>query len=178
MGRTLIFDTETSGLIDNSLVPEHLRPSIIEFYGCVIDDAGAIVEELDFLCDPGFKISEEIERITGITHQMLVGQLKFRSFAPDVAKIVQSCDVVVAHNLKFDMMMVETEMSRAGLSVAWPSERICTVEATEWLRGFRLSLSLLHETLFDKPFAGAHRAKVDVQALVRCFIELRNRGDV
>ena len=40
----------------------------------------------------------------------------------------------------------------------------------------RLNLNKLHELLFGKEFTGAHRAKTDVHALVRCYHELMNRG--
>jgi len=52
------------------------------------------------------------------------------------------------------------------------------VQETEWIKGHRLSLSALHEELFGEPFSGAHRARVDVDALTRCFNELRQRGDI
>jgi hypothetical protein len=58
--------------------------------------------------------------------------------------------------------------------VKWP-RRICTVEQTQHIKGFRLNLSGLHEFLFGEKFSGAHRAKVDVAALVRCSSEMFKR---
>ncbi len=53
---------------------------------------------------------------------------------------------------------------------------ICTVESTEHIKGFRLTLTKLHEHLFGEAFPSAHRAENDVRPLTRCFIELYNRG--
>ena len=46
--RLLIFDTETSGLVQTRLVPLKKQPSIIEFYGCVVDLATGEVFRVDF----------------------------------------------------------------------------------------------------------------------------------
>jgi len=178
MKRTFVFDTETTDLINNSVVSDKHQPHIIEFYGCVVDDGGKVVEELEFLCDPGVPITSDTTRITGIKAEDIAGKQKFDFHSEEVRRIIHSCDSVVAHNLKFDMSMVDVELNRLGKKVMWPKTQICTVEETEWFMGYRLNLSSLHEHLFGMKFEGAHRAKVDVQALVRCFNELRIRGDI
>ena len=76
--------------------------------------------------------------------------------------------------MSFDQEMIDIEAERLGQILRW-QRLVCTVEQTVHLRGHRLSLSLLHQHLFDEPFAGAHRAKVDVAALIRCSVELHKR---
>jgi len=178
MKRTLVFDTETTDLVANSLISDTKQPHLIEFYGCVVDDGGKLIEELEFLCDPGVVVTEEITRITGIKTEDVFKQPKFKERAKSVWELIRSCDSVVAHNLAFDMSVIDIEMKRIGMQAIWPKRRICTVEETEWFKGYRLNLNALHEHLFGEKFEGAHRAKVDVTALVRCFNELRIRGDV
>ena len=75
----------------------------------------------------------------------------------------------------FDFNMINIEFKRLGLEVSWP-EVICTIEATEWLHGYRLSLTSLYQELFDEKFSNAHEAKADVHALGRCYIEMIKRG--
>jgi DNA polymerase III epsilon subunit-like protein len=99
----------------------------------------------------------------------------FKDKASDLKKFIEGHDRVVAHNLSFDMDRVNNEMERAGLVVEWPKDRICTVEQTEWLKGFRLSLGALYEFLFKENFPNAHRAENDVRAMSRCYIELIKR---
>lgn len=177
--RAFIFDTETTGLVKNSLVPLNSQPHIIEFFGHTVDDeTGEVIEEIEFLCDPGIPLDPVITRITGIKPEDLKGKQKFSDHAVEVSDIICSVDAWVAHNLSFDFTLLDCETKRANVPF-WPPKRlICTVEETEWIRGHRLSLSALHEELFGEPFSGAHRARHDVEALTRCYLELRKRGDL
>jgi DNA polymerase-3 subunit alpha len=178
MKRTLIFDTETTGLIGNSLIKEQHQPRVIEFFGHVVDAKDKVVEELEFLSNPGIPLPAIITKITGLTDHHLRDQPSFSENADDVIKLIESCGAVVAHNLSFDMEIVNFEFERWGDPVVWPDQKICTVEQTEWFKGHRLNLQALHEHLFGEPFVDAHRAKHDVAALTRCFCELRKQGDI
>lgn len=172
--RTLIIDTETTDLVQNSLIANNLQPEVIELYGCVLNDEGNMIDEIEFLCKPRQPISELITKITRITNADLASCPSFSHFAPKLRDMIESCSTVVAHNLSFDMAVLEFEFARIDHEIIrWPERRICTVESTEWLNGYRLKLSELHEVLFGVGFADAHRAKADVQALARIFVELR-----
>lgn len=176
--KTLVFDTETTALISNSLVAEKAQPRIIEFYGALYDAEAQLIREVDFLCDPGIPISPEITKITGIRPEDVAGQQKFAHHAADVRELIEEADVAVAHNMSYDHAVVNFEMARLQSAVQWPADLVCTVEQTEHLRGHRLRLTDLHQELFGEPFTGAHRARVDVQALARCYFELVRRGEI
>ncbi len=165
----LFFDTETTYLVSNSLLPDNQQPRIIEFYGCLLRDDFSQEEEFETYIDPGIKISEVVTRITGIDQSALVGAPRFSVVADQIKSLIQRADEVVAHNLSYDTFVVEVEMRRVKKTVIWPKIKTCTVEATEWIKGHRLSLSALHEECFGQPFTGAHRARVDVEAMVRCY---------
>jgi len=170
---TLIFDTETTGLLKSTLTPIARQPKIIEFFGLGLEG----LEEdgsVSFLFNPGEKLDKKITEITRLTDEDLKDAPKFDQMAGAIKELIENSDEIVAHNLSFDKMMVDIEMKRCGLTVRWP-RLICTVECTEFLKGYRLSLSALHQELFGEAFEGAHRAEVDVRALARCFIELRKR---
>lgn len=175
--KTLIFDTETTDLMGNSLLPIEKMPRIIEFFGLSLDENLEEVGSYNFMFDPGVKITEEITRITGIKNEMVVGKPKFSEGASLIRNLILDHDEVVAHNLSFDRHMVEIELKRCNLSISWP-DLICTVEQTEHIKGHRLNLQALHEHLFGEGFANAHRAENDVRALARCFVELRKRGEI
>jgi DNA polymerase III epsilon subunit-like protein len=177
--KAFIFDTETTGLVKNSLVPLEQQPRIIEFFGHTVDSvSGEVLSEIEFFCDPGIEIEPVITRITGIKPEDLRGQKPFSHYAQQVSDMIGEADAAVAHNLSFDMSLVGFEMQRISKPMTWPDRLICTVEQTEWIKSHRLSLTALHEELFGEPFAGAHRARVDVGALTRCFLELCNRGEL
>jgi len=174
-----IFDCETTGLVKNSLVPLEQQPRIIELFLCLVDsETGDTLSEIEFFCDPGVEIEPIITRITGIKPEQLKGEKPFIHYAQKVAGMIGAADAVVAHNLSFDMALVSFEMQRSEVELKWPDRLICTVEQTEWMKSHRLNLSALHEELFGEPFSGAHRARVDVEALTRCFLELVKRGEL
>lgn len=174
---TLIFDTETNGLIKNKLVPLASQPQIIEYFGLTLDDEGEEKDSFHRLANPGKPLPPEIFKITGINDEMLKEEKPFSYIAEAVKNHIEDHDAVVAHNLSYDKAMIDFEMSRCGLKVNWP-RLICTVEQTIHIKGHRLSLSNLYEYLFGEVFQGAHRAETDVRALARCYVELKKRGVV
>ena len=166
--RTLIFDTETTGLVQTSLTPIDKQPEIIEFYSIDQEQSSK-----HFLIKPKKQISEEITRITGIKNDDLRDKPPFEKVAQEIKAAIESAEEIVAHNLSFDKKIIDIEMERCGLKVAWPN-LICTVEQTEFIKGHRLTLGALYEHLFNEKFDGAHRAENDVKALARCFWRLRD----
>lgn len=176
---TLIFDTETTGLIDCHSMPLDKQPEVIELAATLIDlDTGETSRQIDHLFKPRHPASEEITRITGITNTMLAGALPFEAEAAMLKATIETADAVLAHNLSFDTEMLDFEYERLDKRLEWPALRICTVEQTVHLMGYRLSLTALHDLLFKEPFPEAHRARTDVTALLRCATELRRRGDI
>lgn len=175
--KILVFDTETDGLISNSARKLDKQPKIIEFFGLVLEAKKKKfkeVETISQLFNPGRPIPEKVTQITGITNDMVKVQPSFSKWADEAAEKLPTYDLVVAHNLSYDMDIVNMEFERLNRKIIWP-KGICTVEGTEWLKGYRLSLTALHEELFGEKFTGAHRAEEDVRALARCYIELVNR---
>lgn len=172
-----VFDTETTDLVKNPLMDISKQPRMIEFYGAKVNDAGEILDELEFMCHPGFRIEPITTKITGIVQSDLEGKPAFNSELADaIDKIMEGCDAAVAHNLSFDKAMVGFEFTRLGRDPVWPPQSICTVEETEWIKGYRLNMGALYEHLFGEGFSGAHRAKVDTAALIRCWSKLRMDG--
>lgn len=176
--RAFIFDTETTGLIDNRSLPLDKQPEIIEFYGVNVDLAtGEEWNEIDELIKPKRPPDETITRITGLTEEDLKDKPDWSVFAERIGFELATAPLVIAHNLSFDREMVDIEMERQGKAVTWPA-LLCTVEATIHLKGFRLNLTDLHTHLFGEGFPKAHRAKNDVTALVRCCVELYKLGEL
>lgn len=180
--KALIFDTETTDLLERThLINLNKQPHITEFYGCTVDLAsGDLINEYDTLIKVPVELKEKIIKITGITNDMLADQQPFSFHAPLIKAFIENPDVevAIAHNLSFDLEMLQVEFERLGMDVKWPKRKICTVESTIFFKGFRLTLQSLHEYLFGTKFAEAHRAKHDVEALTRCSVELYRRGEL
>jgi DNA polymerase-3 subunit epsilon len=171
-----VFDTETTGLIDNIGRPLVKQPHVIEYFMVTADtDKMELGDSLSLLIKPPVTITAEITRITGITNEMVANSPYFREIAQQIADQIASHDVLVAHNAAYDRDMIIIEFERLGIDIKLPP-LICTVEATEWLQGYRLSLGKLHEKLFGFDFADHHRAEADTRALGNCFLELVKRG--
>ncbi len=170
-----LYDTETTGLIDNHTVKINHQPHIIEFYGCLADlKTGKVKEELHHLIKPPIKIEQAITNITTIADKDVATSPTFDKVAVDIFKFLQAGPILIAHNAAYDKEIIDLEAERLKQSVKWP-RTICTVEQTVSLKGFRLQLSDLYQFLFNETFSGAHRAPVDVKALLRCCVELHKR---
>lgn len=179
MSYTLVFDTETTGLWANTLRTLDKQPKVIEFFGLKLDEeTGETLSEYEALINVNEKLDPKITKITSITDDMLKDAKTFEQLAKDIKEVIEGAEVVVAHNLMFDIQMMNFEFARLGQEIKWPEKKICTVERTEHIHGFRLNLSSLHEYLFGEKFDGAHRAAVDVRALAKCYLELRKRGEI
>lgn len=152
-----VIDCETTGLD-----PERHR--MIEFAvgtmsidlerGDLVDIEGPRA----WLEDPGEDLSIEIERLTHITSDMLVGQ---RFDEDKIAQAVAGCDAIVAHNAKFDRAFA-TRRFPALASFPW----ICSMSEVNWAElgyggGRSIGQLLAHAGLF---VPDAHRAAADVWA--------------
>jgi DNA polymerase III epsilon subunit-like protein len=182
----IVFDTETTDLVGHKLLPLVSQPHVVEFSAihCTLDEEGNgnEIAVLDFMCKPSAHISDEqwaiTKKITGIGKDDIADKPPFKERAEDVGNFFQLGSHRAAHNLTFDEDMVDFEFKRAGMGTWRPvkQRRICTVEQTEHLVGYRYKLTDLHARLFGAPFEGAHRALVDVRATWRCIQELRRQG--
>ena len=174
--QAVLFDTETTGLIRNHSLPLNKQPHVFEIAAIriEIDKEGNHREcgRYQTLLEPPVKLIDKIVEITSVTNEMLVGEKKFAEVADEFALFVDGADAIVAHNLAFDMGMIDFEYRRLGRQFEWPARKTCTVEQTMHLKGHRLNLSKLHMLLLGEPFEGAHRAMVDVEALTRCYLKL------
>lgn len=182
-----VYDTETTGLIENRSMPLDRLPEVIEFYGETIDlNSGRKLDEYHTLIKPAkplspmpvdFKSKKTITDITGITNEMLKNAPLFKGVSEKIFSLIESAPLVIAQNASFDRDMLDIEAERLSLRIEWPPV-ICSIEQTVHLKGYRLGLGALHELLFGKTFSGAHRAKADVEALSRCCVELAKRGEL
>ncbi len=173
-------DTETTDLTGPEILPLDKQPHCYEYYSSLCEwDSCEFkldqISEIDVLMKPPIPIPDISSKITGIKDEDVAGCKPFSFYAADIRDQLSEADIFVAHNASFDMEIISHEFKRLGLEV--PAVGVmCTVEQTEWLKGYRLRLGDLHSELFGEAFEGSHRAKVDVDAMKRCFVELAKRG--
>ena len=139
--------------------------------GCVLVQAGQIINQFETKINPRTKIPHSIEQLTGITNSDVHDAPWFDDVA-DTLESLLSDTIFVAHNVNFDFPFLNTELERAGhQSLAIPA--IDTVTLAQILlptaKSFRLrDLSSYLAIEHDQP----HSAASDAEATAVLLIDL------
>ena len=177
--RRIFFDTETTGLLKPSAAGLNAQPFITEIYAIKLDENYEVLDEFESFIKIPVPIPEFITKITGIRDSDLKDAPTFEELDKELKSFLEDADETVAHNHAFDKAMVLNQYIRAGWKeFEWPKSEICTVQHSMSLEQRRINLQRLHELLLGRPFPDAHRAKSDVNALVRCHHAMAQRGMV
>ena len=213
--RFLIFDTETTGLPNTKILnPDtlHLWPHIVQFSYVIYDDIqNDIVQSKDYIIkmDNTVIISEESINIHGITNEL--SQLKgitiqhvLNVFFSDLKTV----DILVGHNVSFDINMVKIELLRIIYLNHFIShkDRLNVKHNLHYLTNFQnicctLQESIefcdiksvdrygntykkwpklleLHQKLFESSPNNLHNSFNDILVTLRCFIKLKYNIDL
>jgi DNA polymerase-3 subunit epsilon len=153
----LVLDTETTGLNaahDKVVELALLRVTVDLATG---QPVGA-VQVYDGLEDPGMPMPPEITVITGITDDMLRGQVLDEA---QVLAMLEGADLVVAHNAGFDRPFVEARLPQFA-ALNWA----CSFADIDWRQEGRGSAKLTALAGELGVFYDAHRAEMDCHALL------------
>jgi DNA polymerase III epsilon subunit family exonuclease len=101
----VVFDTETTGFSPTT-------DRIVEV-GAVKFRNGEVLEEKSWLVNPQRDIPYWATKVHGITDEMVKGKPTFKEIYPEFQDFI-SGSVLMAHNAKFDISFVKTEVKRAG----------------------------------------------------------------
>ena len=174
----IIFDTETTGLVQPATVPLTQQPQIIEFAAIKVDSKLKVIDRLEFKCNPGRPLPEIITKITGITDADLKNEKPFSHYYMDVANLFLGERAALAHNFPFDRDLLTFELRRInkGRNFPWPIQHICTVELTRHITGKFMKLTALYEHAFGKKLDQKHRAMDDVEDLLEVCKWLKKQG--
>lgn len=160
-----LLDFETTGftagsdeVIELGLVQVAYSPS----FGKITE----IIEITSQLECPKQTISELITSITGISNEMVAGK---RIDDSHVARIVNSSNVLIAHNAQFDRAFFDIRFPEMANKV-WA----CSVKDIDWrAHGFE-SAKLEYLLLKNGYFYDGHRAATDCLAMVQLFESVPN----
>ena len=178
----LFFDTETTGLPKNYKAPytdTDNWPRVVQLSWLISEDS-AVIKESDNIVKVDFEIPAESAAIHGITDK--ISQEKGTPLNHILAQIlndIEEVDVLVCHNLSFDLAILQSELYRAGLSPELDKKMFCTMKsAVDFCKlpgqyGFKWpKLEELYDICFQEKLVNAHNAMVDVQATFRVFDKL------
>lgn len=102
----VVIDFETSGMS-----PEQGARAIE--VGAVLIRDGRIADRFQYLINPGFLISREIEAVTGINNRMLADAPRAETVMNDLAGFIGN-HPLVAHNASFDQKFLDAELAAIG----------------------------------------------------------------
>lgn len=189
--RFLFFDTETTGLLRNRNAPSWSSsnwPHLVQLSWMITNETGDEIKTTTYIIKPvGYKIPKKASDLHGITMEIALNrgvELSYvlRRFRSDFNGV----NVVVGHNVDFDLNVVEAEMYRESMGHLVYKPTYCTMElGTPVCRIPKAqgeykwpSLQELYCHLFGKPYQHAHDAGSDVMATKDCFFEMKRRGYV
>lgn len=183
----LFFDTETSGLpLDwyASKSKTDVWPRIVQIAWLLCDENGTILSEFQTVIKPdGWGIDPGAIDCHGITLEYAMNHGV--DIVPVLEKFIEevnSVDILIAHNVLFDSLIVQAECIRAKIRENIDKKRkYCTMKQSTKFCGIlglfdKLkypSLMELHNKLFNEHFEDAHDAMVDVKSCARCYFELK-----
>ncbi|GAC1468406.1 MAG: 3'-5' exonuclease [Desulfuromonadaceae bacterium] len=159
----LCLDTETTGL--NHTEDKIIELGIIAFeFNPKTAEIIRVTERYNGFEDPGRPLPKEITAITGITDEMVAGQL----FDNDrVKSLADKATLVIAHNAAFDRKFVEDRYPIFA-NIPWA----CTVSQIDWSKE-RISSRTLEYLLYKCGgySINAHRALDDAEGVLGILLE-------
>jgi len=176
----IAFDFETSGLpkgrkpVTRETLGQYDTCRAVSLSAARFSSKGRLVDTFDAMVYPeGFEISPGSVAIHGITEEMAKskGRPFLQVFADFMTFIGPRTKTLIAHNAKFDVSVLHSEMIRHGIDLSL-IENInfrCTLELyrERFLKPIRLGV--LYEEIFGEQFENAHNSLADCIACGRVY---------
>lgn len=185
----LFFDTETTGLPKSwkaALNDVDNWPRLVQLAWLAYDANGKMMGGATHIVKPiGFEIPAKAVEVHGITTERAMTEGKdLQGVLKELHEQIGACEILVGHNIDFDVKVVGAEFIRYNFPPIVPVRRkICTMMSSVGYcnlpgpRGPKWpKLQELHSKLFGQNFAEAHDAGADIAATARCFFELKRLG--
>lgn len=187
----LFFDTETTGLADYKMPANwEGQPRICQLGAILTDQEGRVKAEANLLIKPeGWTIPEAASAIHGIGQEDAENYgLPIKTVLAIFSRFVSKSYAVVAHNIRFDLFLLEVECSRLPAKLDLPTRYHCTMEESKdvlrlpptkrmtdlGMTKFKNpNLQEAYRHFFGRDFEGAHDAMADVRACRDVFFELK-----
>lgn len=178
----LIFDTETTGFKHGDFIPEIVQ------IGAVLQDTETrrVLAELNVICKPKERIPAEVSAIHGITDELAERYGMDTMAAGNMfAAMTQMADVVVAHNIAFDLGIIK-DVWPAAHDALMSKAQFCTMVKSMAIVGIKKShgggnkfpkLVEAYAYFHDgATFENAHDAMADVRACRDVFFALASHN--
>lgn len=118
--RWMFLDTETSGLPPDRKNPHRKDPRVVQIGYAIVDNMN-VVKVFNKLVDPGadVEIDPAAAAITGIDRQKLISSKaeNFLSVINEIKQDMESCNIIMCYNTRFDKAVVEREFKIANTDI-------------------------------------------------------------
>ena len=187
----LFFDTETTGLPSDRMPATKMAgiwPNLVSIAWILADEHGTVLHSEYHIVKPNgwlipkesvevHKITQEIAENCGMSLATVVGRFMW---------YVDTCDVIVAHNLYFDQNVINNalkwQLGKSFMLEDYGKRMFCTMQNGRFMVGmpgktpgkFRgVKLGTMYSSLFGSDPAGMlHNAMTDTQVLMQCFYRI------
>lgn len=195
----LIFDTETTGKANfGKPSVDPVQPKLVQLGAYLLDlDSGREFAMTDLIIYPSsWEVPQEAALIHGISQATATRVGVNLDTAVNIFRdLVDVADIVVAHNIAFDKLIMERASAMVDLAMGnevgdlfGDKPLICTMKAATPVvkkRGKRPmdnqdykwpKLSECMQHFFNEELEGAHNAIIDCRACARVLVELVDKG--
>lgn len=164
--RYAVIDFETTGL-------SPVNGDRITEVAVVIVESNQVVDQYQSLVNTGISIPYHIQRLTGITDQMVSRAPSADKIIPKLKQFIKGT-TLVAHNASFDSKFFHSEMLKVGIRTR--AEFVCTLLLSRRLYPFLENLKLTTlATHHGIEYQGSsHRALADALVTADLFIQIDN----
>lgn len=161
----VVFDVETTGLIPKE------GDRIIEIAAARVRDA-RIVDQFEFLINPGREIPDQAQKINHITPDMVLDAPSSAEVLPRFVEFVGGA-CLCGQNVKFDLDFVCYELAQAGQKIREETPAIDTIKMAKYFMPHLASFRLENlAQAFGVRVNVTHRAFADVRLTAEVFRHL------
>jgi len=186
----LFFDTETTGFIAKGK-PDNdpSQPHLVQLAAILTDNSGRIVRALVSIVAVNVPIPQGASDVHGITteYSSEMGE-PLNEVIPLFTSMCHRADVIVAHNISFDKVVINKALSDCAIRMLEPhrfyctmkeSTDICKIPHTTRARNFGSpykwpKLAEAYKIICGKELVGAHDALNDVRATMEIYFRLKD----
>ncbi len=186
----LFLDTETTGLYHyDKRSDDPAQPKIVELAALLTDDTGKEYGAFNVLIDPGIDIPAEATAVHGITRvDCMISGIPIRLALDMLYAYTSHCQIIIGHNISFDMKMIRSSYSHLFLDkeilskiptycTMLKSTNICKIPKANGKGGNKWPrLNEAYKSLLGKEMIGGHRAIEDVRATKEIYFKLKEMG--
>lgn len=194
MSRLFVFDTETTGMIKKRASIDE-NPYILQLSYLIYNVELRKIEKVFnayIRVDPTVIISEEITKINGCTRELCNSGTYIQDALVSFYNDLEACDILVAHNITFDVDMMTLEFQRhpelatiCPNFAIWVSKpNVCTMRASTNIcrlpnktgKSYKWPTLLeLHLHLFQTKPENLHNSLVDILVCLRCYLKIKHK---